>query len=65
MRRARDPRSGLLRRAAVITLALVALSPAARADAQTCWSARPLDFPQPADFPAEFHAVVEIPAGST
>lgn len=65
MRRARDPRSGPLRRAAVLTLVLAALSPAARADAQTCWSAHPLDFPQPAGFPAEFHAVVEIPAGGT
>lgn len=65
MRRARNPRSGPLRRAAVVTLALVALSAAARVEAQTCWSAHPLDFPQPAGFPAEFHAVVEIPAGST
>jgi len=65
MRRAWNPRSGGLRRAAVVALALTALSPVGRAAAQSCWSAHPLDFPQPADFPSEFHAVIEIPAGGT
>jgi inorganic pyrophosphatase len=53
-----------VREVSLVAFLVTAFGPSV-AIAQSCWGVLPLDYPQPEAYPAEFHAVVEIPAGGT